>query len=113
MMRMKVKVQHRKGVTLVTLLIVIVILGALAAIAIPRIITSSNTAKSNACATNINTINTQIELYYVNNDAWPTDINDVTASTAYFPDGEPTCPSGGTYTMDDTLHRVSCDATGH
>jgi prepilin-type N-terminal cleavage/methylation domain-containing protein len=98
--------KSRKGFTLVELLIVVLILGALAAIAIPRIIGGATNAKINACKTNVDLINSQIELYYANNDAWPSDITKVTGDTNYFPDGPPTCPFGTAYVMDATTHRV-------
>lgn len=91
--------RNRKGFTLVELLIVVLILAALAVIAIPRIGTSATTAKTNACKTNVDVINTQIELYKADTGSWPTALTDVTANTAYFPDGEPECPYGTAYTM--------------
>ena len=50
------------GFTLVELLVVVLILGALAFVAIPRIGQSSTTAKNNACDTNVDLLNSQIEL---------------------------------------------------
>jgi len=99
--------RSRKGFTLVELMIVVLILGALAAIAIPRIVGGSNTAKINACRTNVDLINTQIELYYANNDSWPTALTDVTEDTDYFPDGAPACPFGTAYVYSTTTHRVA------
>lgn len=99
--------KSRKGFTLVELLIVVLILGALAAIAIPRIIGGATNAKINACKTNVDLINSQIELYYANNDAWPSDLTDVTEDTDYFPDGPPECPFGTDYSMNATTHRVT------
>ncbi|MGA1979392.1 MAG: prepilin-type N-terminal cleavage/methylation domain-containing protein [Sedimentisphaerales bacterium] len=110
--------KSRKGLTLIELLIVVIILGALAAIAIPRISQNSTTAKWKACQTNVATMNTQIELYHANSptDAWPTLLTDVTNDANYFPGGAPKCPTTGTsapYTMDGTTHRVSCSTSGH
>ena len=96
----------KKGFTLVELVIVVLIIAALTAIAIPRISLSATTAKKNACATNVDVINTQIELYYANNGSWPT-LSAITGSTDYFPDGEPNCPYGTTYSMNSGTHRVT------
>jgi prepilin-type N-terminal cleavage/methylation domain-containing protein len=101
----------RKGFTLIELLIVVLILGALAAIAIPRITVSASNAKGNACATNIDLLNSQIELYSADhNSVYPTSLDTITGNTSYFPDGAPVCPKGGTYTLG-TNHRVTCNHT--
>jgi competence protein ComGC len=93
-------------------MIVVLILGALAAIAVPRIIGGAAAAKANGCKTNIDLINSQIELYYANNGSWPADLDDLTGDTDYFPDGEPTCPvTGATYANVLVNNRV--DTTGH
>lgn len=84
--------RSEKGFTLVELMIVVLILGALAAIAIPRIMGGAATARANACATNIDLINSQIELFNANENRWPTDLEEVTKDPDYFPDGEPVCP---------------------
>ena len=99
----------RTGVTLVELLIVVLILAALSAIAIPRISQSATSAKSNACATNIDIMNSSIELYNAEEGDCPSALTDVTEDTDLFPDGAPTCPLEGTYTMSGTSYRVSCD----
>lgn len=105
--------KSRKGLTLIELLVVVIILGALAAIAIPRISANAAVARERSCKTNIATMNTQIEVYFSEEEAWPASLATVTGSTDYFPDGEPNCPSPtGAYSMDANTHRVSCSVHG-
>jgi competence protein ComGC len=96
-----------QGFTLVELLVVVLILGALAFIAIPRIGQSSTTAKKNACSTNVDLLNSQIELYYANNGSFPAALTNITGDANYFPDGAPVCPFGTTYSYSATTHRVA------
>ncbi len=100
----------RKGFTLVELLVVVLILGALAAIAIPRISQSADSAKKNACKTNVDLLNSQIELYYATEGSWPKNLKAITGNEDYFPDGAPVCPFGDAYVYDggnDGTHRVA------
>ena len=100
--------RNRKGLTLIELLIVVIILGALAAIAIPRISTSSRTAKQNACNTNVDTLNTAIEMYKIDHGSYPGALADVTGDPNYFSSGDvPACPYATTYSYSS--NRV----TGH
>ncbi len=87
-----VRKTKRMGVTLIELLIVVLILAALAAIAIPRISQSAQNAKLNACSTNVDVINSSIEMYNADNSSYPATLSVVTADVSYFPDGAPTCP---------------------
>jgi general secretion pathway protein G len=61
------------GFTLVEILIVVVILGILAAIVIPQFTSASETAKASSLVSQLQTIRSQLELYQVqHNGTYPT-----------------------------------------
>jgi len=62
----------KKGFTLVEILIVVVILGILAAIVVPQFTNASTEAKSSSLAADLQTIRSQLELYKIqHNDNLP------------------------------------------
>ena len=66
------KMKARNGFTLVELLIVVVVLGILAAIVIPQFSDASSDAKLNRLLTDLQTMRSQIELYKIqHNGALP------------------------------------------
>jgi general secretion pathway protein G len=105
----KVSNGKRTGFSLMELLAVVTILGIIAAIIVPRVTVSSDTAKAKVNAHNKATINAAVERYYIETGAWPADnLSDIGADTDYFPDGVPTNPVSGTpYTLNSTTHRVN------
>ena len=57
--------RSNKGFTLVEILIVVIILGILAAIVIPQFTEASNDARESALASDLQTVRSQLELYKV------------------------------------------------
>lgn len=96
------------GVTLLELILVIVLLGIIGLVAIPRFSGNGLDAKKNACYVNKRDIEIQAELWYRNRRSWPAaDLSDVGADAGYFPDAVPTCPVSGTpYTLNSVTHQV-------
>ena len=57
--------RNTRGFTLVEILIVVIILGILAAIVIPQFTNASNDARQNSIASTLQTLRSQIELYKI------------------------------------------------
>jgi prepilin-type N-terminal cleavage/methylation domain-containing protein len=98
----------RPAFSLMELLAVVVILGLIATLVLPRVIGGTDTAKDKTCYYNRAEINITGEQYYLHTGNWPAaDLSDIAADPSYFPDGLPTCPvSGQPYRIDPTTHRV-------
>lgn len=99
---------YKYGFTLIEIIFVIVLAGIIASIAIPRLSTTSTTAKESTNAQNISIINNQIERWYIEKGSFPaTDLSDIGSDLEYFPDGLPVNPIDGTsYTLDPDTNRV-------
>lgn len=97
------------GFSLLELLAVVTILGIIAAIIIPRVTISSDTAKQRVSDHHKATINAAVERYYIDNNDWPADdLSDIGADPNYFPDGIPTNPvDNSAYSLNSTTHRVN------
>ena len=71
----------RKGFTLVEILIVVVILGILAAIVIPQFTNASEAAKASSVLSQLQTLRSQVELYKnQHNNEYPTDTGALTGT---------------------------------
>jgi competence protein ComGC len=105
------KTKNPKAMSMLEVMVVVLLLAILAFIAIPRITNSARAAKEEACAKNQKVINRSIEQFYVQNDRYPYNENelysDILQNNDYFPDGQPQCPLGGEYKYN-SLNRVSC-----
>ncbi len=78
------KMKAKSGFTLVEILIVVVILGILAAIVIPQFTEASSEAKLSSLATDLQTMRSQIELYKIqHNDVPPSFANYILQMTTF------------------------------
>ena len=93
---------NRKAFTLVEILLVIVILGILAAVVVPRVTYSKKDAQIAACDANVAALRTAIELYHHDEGSWPANLD---ALNPDYIDEVPECPFGTAYTIDIN-HRV-------
>jgi len=106
--------KNEKGFTLIEVLLVVVIIGILAVIALPRIIGSKAEAEDNACRANLQVIRTQLEKYRFLDGTtaapYPTDLATFIGLSDYFPAGAKTrCPRDNVaYTYSSTSGSVTC-----
>ncbi len=106
---MKRRFFHKsRGFSLLELLAVVTILGIIAAIIVPRVTISTDSAKQRVRDHQKATINSAVERWYISTNAWPAlDLSDIAADINYFPEGIPANPvDGSAYAIDVTTHRV-------
>ena len=105
---------NKKGFTLVEIMIVVAIIGLLAAIAIPNFVRARTTAQTNACIANLKQIDGAKQV-------WAIDTNQTDNANAVWGNLVPTyikrtpaCPAQGGYTISNVASLPTCNyANGH
>jgi len=112
---MQTKNTRRTGFTLVEIMIVVAIIGLLAAIAIPNFIKARQSSQRAACVANLRTIDGAKATWALEQHKTGTDVptdSDLFGPTLYVKE-KPGCPANGTYSINAVDQKPACSITDH
>ncbi|MBX7168047.1 MAG: type II secretion system GspH family protein [Pirellulales bacterium] len=97
--------KERSGFSLLEMLAVVVLLGIIATLVVPRVANSSLTARSNTTQHILSSLNSAIEQYQLDHGSYPSSLKELVPD--YLPDGVPACPEvGGQFTINEKTNRA-------
>lgn len=100
---------NKKGFTLVEIMIVVAIIGLLAAIGIPSFQKARDNSRAKACVNNLRMIAAGTEQYMMDNNATSATLDQ---SATYIKGGLPVCPGAGNYTVGTETTDPTCSVGG-
>jgi prepilin-type N-terminal cleavage/methylation domain-containing protein len=112
---MQINTNRKSGFTLVEIMIVVAIIGLLAAIAIPNFVKARQASQKSACVANLKQIEGAKATWALENKKVGTDTptdGDLFGSTLYIRE-KPACPASGTYTINNVDTRPACSVAEH
>jgi prepilin-type N-terminal cleavage/methylation domain-containing protein len=110
---MRITAARKSGFTLIEIMIVIAIIGLLAAIAIPNLVKARGTTQKNACIKNLQEIDGAKQQWALENKKPPGSASVDSEVNVYIKGGAPSCPGGGSYTYGNLNEDPSCTVEGH
>src|SRR5713101_1211134 len=104
---MQIKTSKTAGFTLVEIMIVVAIIGLLAAIAIPNFVKARTTSQANACINNLRQYDGAVQQYALEQKLASTATYTLPVLMPYIKldstGNLPACPAGGTYSAGPTV----------